>query len=190
MCGISKDKPEFQFSWHSMDDRKNFIIRHFGLRGVASFEAGKGALALVVGGMLLTMRHRDMEGVARRILGFLHISPDRRFYYDTIHAAEKVTPHGIWLFVFGVVMYAIVRFIEARGLWLEREWAEWFALLSGSMYLPWEVYELVHRQNALKWIIFGLNLLIVIYLLWLRIEIHRERKRATLQAPPKNLVTE
>jgi uncharacterized membrane protein (DUF2068 family) len=160
-----------------MDDRKNFLIRHFGLRGVAAFEAGKGALALVVGGMLLTLRHRDMERIARRILGFLHISPDRRLYYDTIHAAEKVTPHGIWLFVFGVVLYAIIRFIEARGLWLEREWAEWFALLSGAMYLPWEIYELVRRQNALKWIIFSVNVIIVLYLLWLRIEMHRTRQR-------------
>lgn len=167
-----------------MDDRKSFLIRHFGLRGIAIFEAGKGVLALILGFTLLTVRHKDMERIARHALGAMHMNPDRRFYADIMRAAGKVTPHGIWLFVFGVLVYATIRFVEAGGLWLEREWAEWFALLSGSMYLPWEIYELVRRENALKWIIFVVNVVIVLYLLWVRIEMHRLRKRAKLQAPP------
>lgn len=167
-----------------MDERKSFLIRHFGLRGVAIFEAGKGVLALVLGFILLAIRHGDMETIAQRVLRLLHISPDRRFYREILQEAGKVTPHGIWLFVFGVVVYGAIRFVEAGGLWLEREWAEWFALLSGSMYLPWEIYELVRRQNALKWIIFAVNVIIVLYLLWLRIEMHRMRKREKLKSPP------
>jgi uncharacterized membrane protein (DUF2068 family) len=89
----------------------------------------------------------------------------------------------VWLVFFGVLVYAAIRFIEATGLWLEREWAEWFALLSGSMYLPWEIYELARRATAIKWIIFTINVIIVLYLLWLRIEMHKARKRAKLQAP-------
>jgi uncharacterized membrane protein (DUF2068 family) len=164
-----------------MDERKSVLIQHFGLRGVALFEAGKGAAALLLGFLLLILRHRDMEGLIRPVLGFLHISPDRRFYRDVMHAAGRVTTHGIWLFVFGILMYAIIRFIEARGLWLEREWAEWFALLSGAMYLPWEVWELARRENVWKWIIFGANLLIVLYLLWLRLEMNRRRKQVKLR---------
>lgn len=160
-----------------MDERKSFMIRHFGLRGVALFEAAKGALALLLGFILLTLRHRDMESIAARILRLLHISPDRHFYHETLRAAGRVTSHGIWLFVFGITAYAIIRFVEATGLWLEREWAEWFALISGSLYLPWEVYELVRRQNGLKWMVFAINVVIVLYLVWLRIEMHRMRKQ-------------
>lgn len=167
-----------------MDDRKNFLIRHFGLRGVALFEAGKGALALVLGFLLLAIRHGDVETIAIRILRLMHISPDRHFYHEVLRAAGRVTVHSIWLFVFGIVGYAALRFVEAGGLWLEREWAEWFALISGSMYIPWEIYELVRRANALKWLIFVINLLIVLYLLWMRIEMHRKRTKTRLQAPP------
>src|SRR5579864_7417857 len=108
-----------------MDERKSFAIRHFGLRGVALFEAGKGALALLLSFILITVRHRDMERMARRILGAIHVNPDRQFSHEVLQAAGRVTTHSIWLFAFGVIAYALIRFIEAGGLWLEREWAEW-----------------------------------------------------------------
>lgn len=167
-----------------MDDRKSLLIQHFGLRGVAIFEAAKGVTALVVGTVLLTVRHKDIQEIAREVLGAVHVNPDRRLYYDVMQAAGKVTTHGIWLFVFGVIMYAIVRFVEAGGLWREREWAEWFALLSGSMYLPWEIYVLVRRQSILKWVVLAINVLIVLYLLWLRMDAGRRRRRERLSASP------
>jgi uncharacterized membrane protein (DUF2068 family) len=71
----------------------------------------------------------------------------------------------------------LIRFAEAIGLWLERVWAEWFAIISGSMYLPWEIYELARRQTWIRWTVLGINLLIVVYLIWLRIESHKARQR-------------
>jgi uncharacterized membrane protein (DUF2068 family) len=167
-----------------MDDRKSFLIHHFGLRGVAVFEAAKGVTALLLSVILLTVRHKDIQEIARQMLAAVHVNPDRRFYHDIMQAAGKVTSHGIWLFVFGVVVYAIVRFVEAGGLWREREWAEWFALLSGAMYLPWEIYELVRHANIWKWLVLLANIAIVLYLLGLRIEANRKRKRQRLSAAP------
>jgi uncharacterized membrane protein (DUF2068 family) len=166
-----------------MDERKSFLVRHFGLRGIAVFEAGKGLLALLAGFIFLMFRHKDLQATAERILAFLHISPGRRFFQTVVRGASHMTTHTIWLVFFGIVVYALIRFVEATGLWLEREWAEWFALLSGSMYLPWEIYELLKRANGLKWTVLIINVLIVIYLLWLRIEMHKLRKRAKLRAP-------
>ena len=159
-----------------MDEHKSFLVRHFGLRGIAIFEAGKGLLALALGFILLNMRHKDLERVAAHALNFFHVNPDRHFYHEILHSAARVTSHGIWLFVFGTVVYAIIRFAEAVGLWLEREWAEWFALISGSIYLPWEIYELALRQTWVRWSILGINVVIVLYLLWVRLEMHKIRK--------------
>jgi len=172
-----------------MNNHNSFLVRHLGLRGIAVFEAGKGVAALVLGIVLLTVRHRDMEHIARRVLGFMHINPDRQFYHEVLRAAGRVTTHGIWLFMFAVVVYALIRFAEAIGLWLEREWAEWFALISGSIYLPWEIYELVRRQTWFKWAVLGINIVIVLYLVWLRIEMHKARKQAALQQPSGDPVT-
>ena len=38
--------------------------------------------------------------------------------------------------------YAIVRFIEAYGLWREWRWVEWFAAVGDGIYIPFEIYEL------------------------------------------------
>jgi uncharacterized membrane protein (DUF2068 family) len=163
-----------------MSERGNFLAKHFGLRGIAIFEASKGLLALAGGFWLISLRHKDLQMVAEHILESLHINPDHHLYRAFMRGAEHVTTRTLWLVVSGVLMYVIIRFIEAAGLWLEREWAEWFALLSSAMYMPWEIYELIRRASALKWGIFGVNVVIVLYLVWLRVEIHREKKQMAI----------
>src|SRR5262249_40580265 len=74
---------------------------------------------------------------------------------------------GLMMVALLVFLYAIIRFVEATGLWLEKPWAEWFALISGGLYIPVEVFELARRPTPIKWIILGVNLLIVLYLVWL-----------------------
>ena len=61
------------------------------------------------------------------------------------------------------------RFIEAYGLWHMRVWAEWFALLSGGIYLPWEILELIERPTRLHWALFLSNVVIVSYMLYIRV---------------------
>jgi uncharacterized membrane protein (DUF2068 family) len=55
----------------------------------------------------------------------------------------------------GATAYAGVRFIEAYGLWRARPWAEWFAAVSGAVYLP---FELVEVYRTLNWISLGVLL--------------------------------
>jgi uncharacterized membrane protein (DUF2068 family) len=160
-----------------MDERKNLLIKHFGLRGVAIFEAGKGIIALVAGIWLLTLRHKDMGHIAERLLGLLHIAPHRHFSERVVGAAEKLNAHAIWIIFAGILVYVTVRWVEAVGLWLEKEWAEWFALLSGCLYLPWELYAISRHATALKWGIFLVNILIVLYMGWLLLDSHKRKKK-------------
>ena len=49
-----------------------------GLRAVATFEAVKGVIVLLLGFGLLTLLHKDAESVAEDLLIHLHVNPDRR----------------------------------------------------------------------------------------------------------------
>ena len=165
-----------------MDERKSFLVQHLGLRGIAIFEAGKGLLALVAGFFLLTLRHKDYQREALRLLRFIHISPGRHIAQSLLRAAGNMTDHKLWLFFFGILVYVTIRFAEAGGLWLEKEWAEWFALISGSLYVPIEIMELIRHPTWIKWTILTVNLLIVAYMAWFLMDSHRKKKEAKLAA--------
>lgn len=37
--------------------------------------------------------------------------------------------------------------IEAVGLWLRKTWAQWFAILTGGMYIPLELFEVTRSAT-------------------------------------------
>lgn len=157
---------------------KGFFVRHFGLRGVALFEALKGGAAILVALWVLTLRHKDLEEVAAHILRVIHLGPEHNSARWLLRTAGRITGKQLGIVVIGILVYAVIRFTEATGLWLEREWAEWFALLSGGLYLPWEVFELIRHPTLFKWGVLGINILIVLYMAWLLIDSYRRRKAA------------
>ena len=70
----------------------------------------------------------------------------------------------LWAVAAVAVAYASLRFTEAYGLWKARAWAEWIALISGALYLPFEIYKVFHRPNPFHFTVLGLNLAVVIYM--------------------------
>jgi uncharacterized membrane protein (DUF2068 family) len=160
----------------------SLLVKHFGLRGIAIFEAGKGLLAVGFGVWVLTMLHKDMSSVAQDMLQimhrFLHVNPDRHFYRWALEEVGRLTPKTLWVIFALAMAYVTIRFVEAAGLWLEKEWAEWFALISGSVYLPFEIAALLRHATGWKWAILSVNALIVIYLAWLLIDSRKRRREA------------
>jgi len=148
-----------------------------GLRMVAVFEATKGVLAMVLAVILIAVRHR-MEDLAEELLYHLHIGFDQRWAQALLHGANDLSYMKIGT-VLGVAMaYAAVRFTEAWGLWYRRVWAEWFALLSGTLYLPIEIVKVVQHWHWLPISVLLINLAIVLYMLEIRvreIRLHRQQ---------------
>jgi uncharacterized membrane protein (DUF2068 family) len=151
------------------------------LRTVAVFEAAKGLLVLLLGLGLLRLVHKNLDEFAEQLIRFLHASPGGRLSNLFVTAAGRTTDKSLWALAAAAALYALVRFAEAYGLWLDREWAEWFALLSGSMYLPWEMYSLMRHPHPIKWVILVANIAIVLYMLVLRVQAsgHKSALRGT-----------
>lgn len=139
-----------------------------GIRVVAIFEAAKGLIVIVAGLGLLALIHRDVQALAEEIVRHLHLNPAKHLPQIFLDAAAKVTDVRLWLMALTALVYAMVRFFEAYGLWRQRVWAEWFGILSGSIYLPIEVYELTVSVSAVKISMLLVNLLVVGWLSWVR----------------------
>ncbi len=134
------------------------------LKAVAIFEASKGLLVLLAGLAVFSLIHQNIHSVAEQLVGHLHLNPAKHIPRIIIEAAGSLTDGRIRLLTILALLYSFMRFVEAYGLWLARQWAEWFALVSGSVYLPIELYELYRGVTWLKVILVVINLLIVFYM--------------------------
>ena len=146
-----------------------------GLRAVASFEAFKGILVVLLG-LFVVIYHQRAEDVTESLLDHLHIHTDRRLGHALMHAAATVSDARLWTIAAAIIVYCTVRFVEAWGLWNRRVWAEWFALLSGAMYLPLELLKVAERATWERISVLIINAIIVLYMLYIRL---RERRHLT-----------
>jgi uncharacterized membrane protein (DUF2068 family) len=139
------------------------------LRAVASFELSKGLVVLAAGCGLLLLLHRDTSEIAESLLRLLHISPDHRLSHLIMRSANRVTDKKLWTFAAVAACYSSLRFVESYGLWKARAWAEWIALISGAIYLPFEVRELIRRLSLFHFSLLIVNLAVVLYMVYLRV---------------------
>ena len=150
-----------------------------GLRTVAVFEASKGLLVLVLAILLIAVRG-EIQDYAEDLLYAIHLDPDRRFAQAVMHAATKLSDLRAWTVLFVAATYSAVRFVEAWGLWNLRVWAEWFALLSGALYLPWEILKVAERATWERVAVLVINIAIVLYMLFIRVRDMRSRENGTV----------
>jgi uncharacterized membrane protein (DUF2068 family) len=65
-----------------------------------------------------------------------------------------------------------VRWVEAGGIWFNKSWAQWLAVFSGFIYIPFEINELIHRFSWVMILILLVNVMVVSYLLFV---LHKKR---------------
>lgn len=135
-----------------------------GLRTVALFEGAKGLLVLLAGCGLLSMIHRSVHQVAAQIIQHLHLNPAHHYPRIFLDLTDSLTDTRLWYLAISALLYAVVRLIEAGGLWHNRPWAEWFGILTGSIYIPFEIYEILKSASWLKISVTLVNIWIVVYL--------------------------
>jgi uncharacterized membrane protein (DUF2068 family) len=63
-------------------------------------------------------------------------------------------------------LYAVVTAVEAIGLWYEKAWAELLVIGLVGISIPLEIYELSKGFTLIKFAIFFINVLILVYLIY------------------------
>jgi len=151
-------------------------------------EAAKGVVVLLVAfGFLEVIRHNiDLDSVAQNLLYFFHVNPNLRLSHALMRAAGKMMDADV-LTVLGIAtVYSSLRFIESYGLWRQRVWAEWLAIISGAVYLPYELYKLVRHPTPPHWAILLINVAVVAYIAWVRWD--EVKGRTTRHSPSARFV--
>ena len=116
----------------------------FGLRKsldvVAAIEAAKGAIVLLVGFGLLGLLHRDLPALGSEVVAHLHLNPAKKYPHIFLDLVASLNDRRLCFMASMAALYSTVRFVEAYGLWRQKTWAEWLALVGGCIYLPLEIY--------------------------------------------------
>jgi uncharacterized membrane protein (DUF2068 family) len=94
------------------------------------------------------------------------LNPAAHYPRIFLDLASQLTDARLWLMAAAAAGYSLLRFFEAYGLWYARRWAQWFAAISGGVYVPFELFEL---YKGVSWLSLGaltLNLAIVAIMLY------------------------
>ena len=155
---------------HTITARAGSRSHRKGLRTVALLEATKGILVLLAAfGFAEVIRHNiHLDEVAQNLLFFFHVNPDLRLSRVVMRAADRMMDANLLIVLAIAIVYSSLRFVESYGLWRQRVWAEWLAIISGAIYLPYELYKLVRRPTPVHLAILLINIAVVVYIAWVR----------------------
>jgi uncharacterized membrane protein (DUF2068 family) len=134
------------------------------LRLVALLEAIKGLLALAAASGLLVLTPYEVQDAAERVVDHLHLDPATHYPSVLLNFASRATPEWMRVVAIGALVYAGFRLAEAIGLWRDKSWAEWLGVVTGLIYVPFEIYAFVTRPGPDPVVALLVNLGIVVFL--------------------------
>jgi uncharacterized membrane protein (DUF2068 family) len=143
---------------------------------IGTFKILEGLLFVLLGLGLVRLLHRDIGDLLLRAALALRLDTESQFVNLVLDKVQLLTPHKMRLISAGIFLKAGLDFVEGIGLALEKTWAEWLTIGLTASFLPWEVFELARHFTWVKVGITLLNVLVLIYLLWvqrLRLRAHR-----------------
>jgi uncharacterized membrane protein (DUF2068 family) len=151
------------------------------IRAVAIFEAVKGALVLAAGFGLLRLLHKDAHRIAYEFISLVHLNPAQKYPKIFIDLADNITDGKLWFFAGLALMYSVFRFVEGYGLWRQRVWAEWLAVVSGSIYLPIEIYEVFVKISFVSVFALVANIFVVGLVAYMLIQKRQTQDKSLLR---------
>ncbi|HEY2017450.1 MAG TPA: DUF2127 domain-containing protein [Bryobacteraceae bacterium] len=135
-----------------------------GVLVIGLFKLLKGVLLLAVGIGALKLLHRDVAVTVEHWVDVLRVDPDNRFIHRLLVKVLAVSPRQLKELSAGTFFYAGLLLTEGVGLLMRRRWAEYFTVITTGVFIPLEVYELVHRLTFTRVAVTVLNVAIVWYL--------------------------
>src|SRR3989454_7431632 len=139
---------------------------HTGMALIAGFKVAKGALLLLVGLGLLKLVHAEIATIFAQLLEALHLNADSRILHSLVLKVDALQPQSVLMMSLVSMVYATLLLTEGVGLWFEFSWAAYLTVISTSLLLPFELYEVIERITALRIGVLLLNLVIVLYLVY------------------------
>jgi uncharacterized membrane protein (DUF2068 family) len=146
-----------------------------GLWLIAAFKIFKGLALLAVGIGALKLLHKDVAAETERWIELLRVDPHNHYIHRVLEKLSILDARKLKELSVGTFFYSALYLTEGIGLALRKRWAEYFTIVSTSLFIPLEVYELAKHPSLAKGILVLANAGIVAYLV---VELRRTSKKA------------
>ena len=134
---------------------------------IAAFKFFKAALLIVLAIALLRLRHPDATEHFIDWLRALPIATGHQHVMQLIGWLVGTDTRTIGFFAALALGYATLYSIEGFGLWRNAHWAEYLTVITTSLLIPVEIWEIFHHPTPMKVLALVINLAIVAYLVHL-----------------------
>jgi uncharacterized membrane protein (DUF2068 family) len=135
------------------------------LRVIAVFKIAKALLCLAVAFGALKMLEPGIAERARHTINALATHVDRRWAEQIIAWMSRQPVDRFHVIAIGAFFYAALFTTEGLGLWEARRWAEYLTVIATISFIPFELYELIHRQTVPRIAALVINVAVVVYLI-------------------------
>ena len=135
-----------------------------GLKVIAILEALKGFLSFAVVLGIYFFPSKDLRQLAELLVQHFHLNPVHPISEMMIDLSKRVPQLNMNLLMVVAAVYTFVRWIEAYGLWNGLRWTEWLALVSCAVYVPFEIYAVIHHPGGMCITLLVINLGIIAYI--------------------------
>jgi uncharacterized membrane protein (DUF2068 family) len=134
---------------------------------IAAFKFVKAILLVVLAIALFRLRHPEASAQFGAWLSKLPLATGHEFVSRGIDRLVDLSPQTIGVFSGIALVYAALYAIEGVGLWLNARWAQYLTVISTSLFVPVEIWELFRHFTQMKLLTLAINIAIVAYLVWL-----------------------
>jgi uncharacterized membrane protein (DUF2068 family) len=135
-----------------------------GVALIALFKIAKGLLLFFLGLGLLELMHAEIATLFSLLIEALHLNANSRLIHGLVLRVDALEPHSVLVAAFISLGFAGMLLVEGIGLWLELSWAAYLTVISTSLLLPYEFYEVLDERSILWIAVLLLNLITVLYL--------------------------
>jgi uncharacterized membrane protein (DUF2068 family) len=146
-----------------------------GLWLIAAFKFFKGLALLAVGIGTLNLIHKNVAAQIEEWIELLQVDPQNHYIHRILEKLSKLDARRLKELSVGTFFYSALFLTEGIGLGLRKRWAEYLTIVSTSLFIPLEVYELAKRGTPMKGILLLVNAAIVAYLVK---ELRRNTRKA------------
>jgi uncharacterized membrane protein (DUF2068 family) len=148
-----------------------------GLVLIAAYKLITALFFIAVGVGALHLVHRDIDDVVSQIASDLRFNPESRFVNFILDKASFLNDPLLRRIGLAAFCYAGLGILEGIGLYLEKAWGEYLTLIITASFLPWEIHEIIRRMTWQRVSLFILNVLVLLYLVFILMERGRRTRR-------------